>query len=94
MSDALRKQLEDRIKKAREVIASKQATIARATLDLEDLERASARLEKERARRLSKASAQKIPRETKTSPVEVPAPAPAAPEKKKSSWGGLVPFGD
>lgn len=68
MSEALKKKLEARIRKAREVIATKEGTIRRAELDLEDLKNAESRLQKQREKRISKSSAPRKVPEVKTAP--------------------------
>lgn len=102
MSDknqSLKNKLEKRISTAKRIIASKQAAIARAEIDLANLENATARLEKQREKRVSKSSASRKDREVKsalkpnveatdkieipTVEMDLPAPAPAVPDPDK-----------
>lgn len=101
---ALRKKLEARIRAARKIIATKEATIRRAELDLADLENAESRLQKQREKRIKKASgSSKVP-ETKTAPktilrkdkveiptveMDLPAAAPGQEEKKEKTGFGF-----
>lgn len=103
MSEALRQRLEKRINAAKKTIASKQAAIARAELDLANLADASARLEKQRQKKVSKGSGPRKVKEAKVAPeqnsdvvekIEVPtiemdlsAPAAAPAGQEKKKFG-------
>lgn len=100
-NEELKKRLEHRIKMAKMAIATKEASIKRAELDLADLASADARLKKQREVKLRKAGA---PRkddedistfkgkpaldqkiEIPTMEMDLPAPPAPAPEKKEKS---------
>ncbi len=67
---AMRKTLENRIKTARKIIATKEATIRRAELDLADLDSALSRIENGRKKRVSKGSGPQKVQEAKTPPKQ------------------------
>lgn len=103
MSEALKKKLVARIRKAREVIATKEGTIRRAELDLADLENAESRLQKQREKRISRSSDPCEVQKIKTAPkaklddekIEIPTvemdlpPSPAPAPKKDEKKSGV-----
>lgn len=105
---AMRKTLENRIKTARKIIATKEATIRRAELDLADLDSALSRIENGRKKRVSKGSGHHKVNEVKTPlkqnsgdsdkieiptvEMELPAPAAAAPGQEKKKSSWINPF--